>query len=40
MDAVIKPLRGKPDKTEVPASEIEEAAVKPDQSRPSRTEAE
>ncbi len=40
MDAVIKPLRGKPDKTEVPASEIEEAAVKPDQSRPSRNEAE
>ncbi|RTL76832.1 MAG: GTP cyclohydrolase I FolE [Bradyrhizobiaceae bacterium] len=40
MDAVIKPLRGKLDKTEVPASEIEEAAVKPDQSRPSRNEAE
>lgn len=40
MDAVIKPLRGKLDKTEVPASEIEEAAVKPDQSRPSRAEAE
>ncbi|EKS27720.1 MAG: GTP cyclohydrolase I FolE [Afipia felis] len=40
MDAVIKPLRGKLDKTEVPASEIEEAAIRPDQSRPSRTEAE
>ena len=40
MDAVIKPLRGKPDKTEVPASEIEEAVVKPDQLRPSRSEAE
>jgi len=40
MDAVIKPLRGKLDKTEVPASEIEEAAVKPDQSRPSRADAE
>lgn len=40
MDAVIKPLRSKLDKTEVPASEIEEAGVKPDQSRPSRGEAE
>jgi GTP cyclohydrolase I len=40
MDAIIKPLRGKLDKTEVPASEIEEAVVKPDQVRPSRDDAE
>jgi GTP cyclohydrolase I len=40
MDAVIKPLRGIADKSEVPASEIEEAAIRPDQPRPSRTEAE
>lgn len=40
MDAVIKPLRGLSDKSEVPASEIQEAVVKPDQPRPSRDEAE
>jgi len=40
MDAVIKPLRGKLDKIEVPASEIDQAGVNPDQPRPSRDEAE
>jgi len=40
MDAVIKPLRSQLDKTEVPASEIDQAGVRPDQPRPSRDEAE
>lgn len=40
MDAVIKPLRSQLDKTEVPASEIDQAGVRPDQPRPSREEAE
>jgi len=40
MDAVIKPLRSKLDKTEVPASEIDQAGVSPDVPRPSRDEAE
>lgn len=40
MDAVIKPLRGLSDKSEVPASEIQEAGIKPNQPRPSRDEAE
>ena len=40
MDAVIKPLRGKVDKIEVPASEIDQAGINPDQPRPSRDAAE
>ncbi|ACI92755.1 GTP cyclohydrolase I [Afipia carboxidovorans OM5] len=40
MDAVIKPLRSKLDKTEVPAAEIDQAGVRPDQPRPTREEAE
>jgi len=42
MDAVIKPLRtsGKPEKSEIPASEIQANAIRPDLPRPSREEAE
>jgi GTP cyclohydrolase I len=42
MDAVIKPLRtsGKPEKLEVPASDIQAAAIRADLPRPSREEAE
>src|ERR1700754_178265 len=42
MDAVIKPLRtpGKPEKSEVPASDIQSNAIRADLPRPSRDEAE